>query len=146
MPQPIYRISSFNSLQTGKPFRTLPAKCLATAQKCFNSLQTGKPFRTVHGRTKCSGCTLVSIPFKRESPFGRTTIRSNTSWYKSFNSLQTGKPFRTWKHQATIRARLISFQFPSNGKALSDIDKENGDGKQYDSFNSLQTGKPFRTR
>ena len=63
----------FNSLQTGKPFRTCrtegsPPLMLYTS---FNSLQTGKPFRTSEKLelTVCDG--------------------------SCFNSLQTGKPFRT---------------------------------------------------
>ena len=34
--------------------------------RCFNSLQTGKAFRTAHGKNKVNKPNVVSIPFKRE--------------------------------------------------------------------------------
>ena len=90
----------------------------------FNSLQTGKPFRTFFFRLP-SGWgwpLIVSIPFKRESPFG---LQNNPA----------------------DRERQPKFQFPSNGKALSDRSNDNSKGlcPGGNSFNSLQTGKPFRT-
>ena len=39
----------------------------------------------------------------------------------SFNSLQTGKSFRTKYNRNYNRCISIMFQFPSNGKVLSDI-------------------------
>ena len=64
---------------------------------------------------------IVSIPFKRESPFGQTVRKG-------------------WNANSPL------FQFPSNGKALSDYDlQEGGVHNSVSSFNSLQTGKPFRT-
>ncbi len=62
----------------------------------------------------------VSIPFKRESPFGPKMI-------------ETG-----------IRILLL-FQFPSNGKVLSDRKELQIIHHKNVSFNSLQTGKSFRT-
>ena len=87
----------------------------------------------------------VSIPFKRESPFGQTTTYPIFStWSTSFNSLQTGKSFWTQRKARTARnKKRVSipfkrespfghcspcdnfdicpwFQFPSNGKVLSD--------------------------
>ena len=63
----------------------------------------------------------VSIPFKRESPFGQSsTAAAPTIVRSSFNSLQTGKPFRTLAFWVLLIEYLKSFQFPSNGKALSD--------------------------
>ena len=39
----------------------------------------------------------------------------------SFNSLQTGKPFRTVCNPYHLSPKFLLFQFPSNGKALSDV-------------------------
>ena len=44
----------------------------AANSHCFNSLQTGKPFRTqVLAMVLICMQETVSIPFKRESPFGQ---------------------------------------------------------------------------
>ena len=64
---------------------------------CFNSLQTGKSFRTKSSRWRWLTAIKVSIPFKRESPFGLSETRQTASQYHS-----------------------PMFQFPSNGKVLSD--------------------------
>ena len=85
----------------------------------FNSLQTGKSFRTPNGH-QGPPPPPVSIPFKRESPFGLF---------------------------ATVSAHddAMVFQFPSNGKVLSDNAEFFRNGLLHKSFNSLQTGKSFRT-
>ena len=62
-------------------------------EESFNSLQTGKSFRTKI-KSRVGGGSRVSIPFKRESPFG-LCIR-------------------------IAESGLRGFPFPSNGKALSD--------------------------
>ena len=95
MKENIGLVKSFNSLQTGKPFWTkLQRRDHIPRISCFNSLQTGKSFRTgVSGEH--AELYPVSIPFKRESPFG----------------LNTGEQ----RENVTF-----VFQFPSNGKAFSD--------------------------
>ena len=167
---------SFNSLQTGKPFRTalidanadtnarnvsIPfkrespfgqgrrKKSASPPKICFNSLQTGKPFRTV-----CLVCNLplsvpgVSIPFKRESPFGHSLLsneRNSTLLWFQFPS--NGKALSDTFMAKTSCDRIYDpFQFPSNGKALSDgITTALSSSEPGIRFNSLQTGKPFRT-
>ena len=64
---------------------------------------------------------MVSIPFKRESPFGRPIKRPVLKKLAQmrFNSLQTGKSFRT-QVEAQMAYLEYPFQFPSNGKVLSD--------------------------
>ena len=90
-------------------------------RKCFNSLQTGKSFWTAKQLgIRFAERESVSIPFKRESPFGRKTV-----WCSSIY----GKPM---------------FQFPSNGKVLLDTWTDPGLA-EYVGFNSLQTGKSFWT-
>ena len=118
-------MKSFNSLQTGKPFRTIlssrPKRSIGR-DLCFNSLQTGKPFRTVRQFLLIYMRLHVSIPFKRESPFGQVLKGRDeqVKTEKSFHSLQTGKPFRTNDYDYSEFASEVEFPFPSNGKALSD--------------------------
>ena len=97
----------------------------SAVRECFNSLQTGKSFRTTSVKHTTTGSSIkVSIPFKRESPFGPENIQS-------LKSLLSTK-----------------FQFPSNGKVLSDeiLSTETSIKTDTSCFNSLQTGKSFRTR
>ena len=85
---------SFNSLQTGRCFRTLmPQSNRYMMELCFNSLQTGRCFRTED---------MSSLPRKAT---------------RSFNSLQTGRCFRTQADDATEEEAKL-FQFPSNGKVF----------------------------
>ena len=113
---------SFNSLQTGKSFRTNQEFInMQGGVSGFNSLQTGKSFRTVSfNKQGDPELENVSIPFKRESPFGRKYKPCNPSGCRDgFNSLQTGKSFRTYTASFEELQRIV-FQFPSNGKVLSD--------------------------
>ena len=112
----------FNSLQTGKSFWTNKELLspLRPVSVRFNSLQTGKSFWTKDGQESAVKTITVSIPFKRESPFGHDADRellSNT--VTSFNSLQTGKSFWTGLWRAKPKQGK-KFQFPSNGKVLLD--------------------------
>ena len=136
----------FNSLQTGRTFRTIPKRWTSRKLPSFNSLQTGRTFRT-----KTS-----------EQLWERLAIQS-------FNSLQTGRTFRT-KHHIDASKNTILFQFPSNGK---DFPNYHTKGQKWKpifvsipfkreglsercfvvrtqrciaSFNSLQTGRTFRTK
>ena len=87
---------SFNSLQTGKAFRTLLKVIWISGGFCFNSLQTGKAFRTWNINMEDQEYD-VSIPFKRErlSELIARTLAIALILAGSFNSLQTGKAFRT---------------------------------------------------
>ena len=86
----------------------------------FNSLQTGKSFRTLSPDFQAwVQDNYVSIPFKRESPFGPLVVSKPKSIGSRFNSLQTGKSFRTIVLTFRGKGRWV-FQFPSNGKVLSD--------------------------
>ena len=63
-------VDRFNSLQTGRSFRTTSEEVSITSYRCFNSLQTGRSFRTIV-----------------QSLVGLVIL--------CFNSLQTGRSFRT---------------------------------------------------
>ena len=61
----------------------------------FNSLPTGKSFRTAY-QDKPANAVFVPIPFQRESPFGQYQLEGREGYGEAV------------------------FQFPSNGKVLSD--------------------------
>ena len=64
---------------------------------------------------------IVSIPFQRESPFGQNDKGDDDGDSgNSFNSLPTGKSFRTSCIGILHTFMGEKFQFPSNGKVLSD--------------------------
>ena len=96
---------SFHSLPTGKSFRTCCAAQDSGSCYCFNSLPTGKSFRT---------CAVLD---------GRELVNC-------FNSLPTGKSFRTSEGSA-IQGHSDEFQFPSNGKVLSDLTSKENVGLFY---------------
>ena len=137
----------------------------------FNSLQTGKAFRTSCDIQDANKALRVSIPFKRERLSEQEVRHIDNIITISFNSLQTGKAFRT-KSVATSALRRINkvsipfkrerlsehrmdmfihlssgfkFQFPSNGKGFPNEYVKEKKGDIDMSFNSLQTGKAFRT-
>ena len=88
---------SFNSLPTGKSFRTYHDKIIDLLIE-FPFPSNGKVLSDVVIRAAMDRKTVnVSIPFKRESPFGLQEIphRLWTS-FASFHSLPTGKSFRTF--------------------------------------------------
>ena len=85
-------VSSFNSLQTGKPIQRHNLMSRSSAGLSFNSLQTGKPIQRKARKTQPQ------------------------SSLQCFNSLQTGKPIQSENSDAQNGER-IKFQFPSNGKA-----------------------------
>ena len=159
---------SFNSLQTGKSFRTgytsqafamrkkfqFPSngKVLSDTSRCLkkfeqktsfqfpsngkvlSDIDSGenyinlKKFQFPSNGKVLSDCSKtqrtadqpsVSIPFKRESPFGHRLEADEPVARDCFNSLQTGKSFRTYNGEDVL-VRPNEFQFPSNGKVLSD--------------------------
>ena len=162
----------FNSLQTGKPIQSEKIKVLREEIKgCFNSLQTGKPIqsRTFQANRRYKMAFQFpsngkAYPKERESLCRVPLIKPN-----SFNSLQTRKPIQRGNGLGT-GDRLLTFQFPSNGKADPKWDTElqqrraeefqfPSNGKAYpkskkaivtqglrECFNSLQTGKPIQRK
>ena len=73
----------------------------------FNSLQTGRCFRTSDEAQKGGPRKRVSIPFKREGVSERELL-SSLLQMQSFNSLQTGRCFRTAPpaNPVTVRAKI----------------------------------------
>ena len=124
-------VHCFNSLQTGKSFRTLRRKARS---KLGMSAQVSIPFKRespfgpfVHlvRHVRVKTLQWVSIPFKRESPFGPEMACATRKGVHGFNSLQTGKSFRTFHKDFLLITHFFMFQFPSNGKVLSDIQLRN---------------------
>ena len=110
----------------------------------FNSLQTGRTFRTYNDHLGISG-VIVSIPFKREG-LSEPRNRAGQAGSHSFNSLQTGRTFRTLPAAWHAYMAVIKFQFPSNGKDFPNSSSVMLRSRyRFLSFNSLQTGRTFRT-
>ena len=131
----------FNSLQTGRHIQTTPGRSLCDSNGGFNSLQTGR-----HIQTQCLVSEIfikVSIPFKREGTFRHLTRGTGTLQFSQFQFPSNGKAHSDvaefWMSKYTE-----SFKFPSNGKAHSDPGPGNTPQKQR-SFNSLQTGRHIQT-
>ena len=86
---------SFNSLQTGRSFRTRTGKfsLIAGTNECFDSLQTGRSFRTLYVTFMLTRITM------------------------SFDSLQTGRSFRTRKEgeQYLFDWNCVSIPFKREG-------------------------------
>ena len=134
------KIPCFNSLQTGRCFRTpAPGSPKSITESSFNSLQTGKHFRT----------SILPI--------------FHPLFLLCFNSLQTGRCFRTRISLFTLQG-FCTFQFPPNRKAfpnfhplffsvsipfkqesVSKLPPSNLPSSPSFRFNSLQTGRYFRT-
>ena len=115
------RHKSFNSLQTGRSFRTSASSMTPSSLMCFNSLQTGRSFRTAFLKSSLRSAIKFQFPSNgKVFPNSKTRRRKKTRSVLCFNSLQTGRSFRT---HLKIR-----------------------DAKDDPtSFNSLQTGRSFRT-
>ncbi len=113
---------------------------------CFNSLQTGKTFRTRMRMQSGLTASRVSIPFKRERlselmTFNHTKFRQH--WFQ-FPS--NGKDFPNGKESGLLpMTPEMAFQFPSNGKDFPNSARASMLKRVSPSFNSLQTGKTFRT-
>ena len=165
-------IESFNSLQTGKAFRTYFG---CAEQSCplwfqfpsngkgfpneelververeelgFNSLQTGKAFRTkiIMTFSPSSQEKPVSIPFKRER-LSELWILGRSKMEKETVSI----PFKRERLSELFLLRLrwwslpLSFNSLQTGKAFR-TRSQKIHGRGCNGFNSLQTGKAFRT-
>ena len=116
----LQRMKSFNSLQTGRTFRTDGEIETLETEGLFQFPSNGKDFPNLF--RWCTNCTFftVSIPFKRE---GLSELQ------KSLSS----------------DYQKIRFQFPSNGKDFPNIIYVVMFNYVYVRFNSLQTGRTFRT-
>ena len=116
-------VISFNSLQTGKSFRTQARTSKKEKEnESFNSLQTGKSFRTGDQEPRVDSAVLRFNSLQTGKSFRTKFLRRQSGeedFARSFNSLQTGKSFRT-KVPTTPAKVSALFQFPSNGKVLSD--------------------------
>ena len=113
--------SCFHSLQTGKSFRTIRISIhiMRKREKVSIPFKRESPFGLNSNVAVFLSVIFVSIPFKRESPFGQDADDTLVEEQVCFNSLQTGKSFRT---RIIIVSTFRRF-----------------------SFHSLQTGKSFRT-
>ena len=134
----------------------------------FNSLQTGKQFRTGISKKETKQI-CVSIPFKRESSSEQKRIRKRERLAQyEFQFPSNGKvvpncsavhprsfrqyvsiPFKRESSSEQVEQILkrwttLWFQFPSNGKVVPNISSLPELDRSL-SFNSLQTGKQFRT-
>ena len=141
-----------------------------TERSSFNSLQTGRSFRTMKKvKGTCFGVLLVSIPFKREglsepksldSAITRVDefqFPSNGKVFPNDESNKTevfglrfqfpsnGKVFPNWSKKDAKHGRWHVFQFPSNGKVFPNFSSTSEGCLQRTCFNSLQTGRSFRT-
>ena len=82
---------------------------------CFHSLQTGKPFRTVILHNMRLVWKIVSIPFKRESPFGRIRREVSHERFVEVVSIpfKRESPFgRTLPFLITERANIVLVSIP----------------------------------
>ena len=91
--------ASFNSLQTGRYFRTWLIDFVSIfSMKCFNSLQTGRYFRTnIHNADEfIKQYPEFQFPSNgKVFPNLKTEIPPKIPKSLRFNSLQTGRYFRT---------------------------------------------------
>ena len=87
----------------------------------------------------------VSIPFKRESPFGHVSTGEVLAQAR-FQFPSNGKVLSdAGVCKVNLHNNADVFQFPSNGKVLSDAEMDAKINALRVGFNSLQTGKSFRT-
>ena len=87
----------------------------------FNSLPTGKSFRTLFSFTYPNECgdSAFQFPSNGKVLSDTTYVCHEAMIIICFNSLPTGKSFRT-RGELEMNEAERRFQFPSNGKVLSD--------------------------
>ena len=143
---------SFNSLQTGKRIQRAKERTLKLSRVLkFQFPSNGKayPKRLATGRCR-SSCSLVSIPFKRESvskvksrikyqkpkkavvsiPFKRESVSKVIlqpplfQWlYTRFNSLQTGKRIQRRLTMSAFSSDLFKVSIPFKRESVSKVTK-----------------------
>ena len=134
----------FPSNGKGFPNRKFQRSCKTDLG--FNSLQTGKAFRTIFYIFRIGFFEEnVSIPFKRE----RLSELKDLTWRRVRVGTLVSIPFKRerlseQKISRSSALRCAWFQFPSNGKGFPN-EFLNWRMAVAISFNSLQTGKAFRT-
>ena len=137
---------SFNSLQTGKAFRTKP-----TLRDCYPIMfefqfpSNGKGF--LNSKTKWMDMIQNTFQFPSNGKrLFRTPKNRNGSilHLSSFNSLQTGKAFPNLKFMSSRLSTKVVFNSLQTGKAFRTKTPSNRNCRKHlTSFNSLQTGKGF---
>ena len=165
-------VLSFNSLQTGRSFRTpvtpnpndgndpvtvsIPFKREGLSELGYNFwldawyIIVSIPFKR-EGLSELawelwreSRDSIVSIPFKRE---GLSELRDQWARFDwtslCFNSLQTGRSFRTTRSVIKVRLNLFMFQFPSNGKVFPNNFKNHDSYSNCNRFQFPSNGKVF---
>ncbi len=116
------RTMSFNSLQTGRTFRTnRDAHYIRNQPLCFNSLQTGRTFRTGARKTKELGIYLFQFPSNgKDFPNINVNAESESKYHGGFNSLQTGRTFRTFAIE-TKQTQVTQVSIPFKREGLSEL-------------------------
>ena len=140
-----FRRSCFNSLQTGRHIQTISERTLDELRLEFQFPSNGKAHSDEEVSEKRHASLLkVSIPFKREGTFRRSPGPRRR------RALCVSIPF---KREGTFRPNFrakrdfagAGFQFPSNGKAHSDRQRQRRTRRHALCFNSLQTGRHIQT-
>ena len=140
-----------------------------SSSRSFNSLQTGRCFRTMKKKNTGLQIIVVSIPFKREGVSELLMLTGSGTFGFEFQFPSNGKVFPN--HRLThiyvnicylfqfpsngkvfpnevsneFECKCKKFQFPSNGKVFPNISRFTENGIELFGFNSLQTGRCFRT-
>ncbi len=91
---------------------------LLSRSKGFNSLQTGRSFRTQILLSDNPSTKRVSIPFKREGLSELSYLILCVSIPNCFNSLQTGRSFRTWFTPIAFGSVLLRFNSLQTGRSF----------------------------
>ena len=134
---------SFNSLQTGRSFRTIDKVTLSTIDKTsFNSLQTGRSFRTVvnvlhiessneefqfpsNGKVFPNTCVIdhVCVVSKFQFPSNGKVFPNVCFRHFRHRHFRVSIPFKREGLSELSKMfqeihKILEFQFPSNGKVF----------------------------
>ena len=141
------RRSGFNSLQTGRTFRTsIPGRNDSLYVEAFQFPSNGKDFPNGRVTARLPLDLLVSIPFKREglSEHGRQDAYTITST-PGFQFPSNGKDFPNAKFRERLNATTICFNSLQTGRTFRTLKFRKIKFSVWNGFNSLQTGRTFRT-
>ena len=138
----------FNSLQTGRHIQTVSPVFASPWGGCFNSLQTGRHIQTYRPliRFGIAQDCFNSLQTGRHIQTYRLR-HGNERWVHWFQFPSNGKAHSDmFKNNIALTLAIVLFQFPSNGKAHSDLSKLTWvSAMSRRSFNSLQTGRHIQT-